>query len=286
MPPHNRTAAVMLIADAHGAELSGDRGFTPRSEGHQDRAQRATAHGAELSLTTNRRAPPCHQRGFSRGRRLRAARCARPCPRLDRAAPAVARRDLRRSRSSAAALWVLHHELRAYSYKEVMAALRGIPRWRLRARRRAHRRELSAAHRLRRARLPLSLARAALPADRARVRSSATPSVTTSGRRSSAAARSATALYLELGPLGERDRDHRRVQRHHVLARLPAADGSRARARAGGGAPGAARSPRGAESAIGVACVAVVVALRRLERVSPDAAPLGHASSSASRRSS
>lgn len=31
----------------------------------------------------------------------------------------------------AAALWVLHHELRAYSYREVMNALRGIPRWRL-----------------------------------------------------------------------------------------------------------------------------------------------------------
>ena len=31
----------------------------------------------------------------------------------------------------AAALWVLHHELRAYTYKEVMAALRGLPRWRL-----------------------------------------------------------------------------------------------------------------------------------------------------------
>jgi phosphatidylglycerol lysyltransferase len=30
-----------------------------------------------------------------------------------------------------AALWVLHHELRAYSYKEVMGSLRGIPRWRL-----------------------------------------------------------------------------------------------------------------------------------------------------------
>ena len=31
----------------------------------------------------------------------------------------------------AAALWVLHHELRAYSYKEVVAALRGLPHWRL-----------------------------------------------------------------------------------------------------------------------------------------------------------
>ena len=31
----------------------------------------------------------------------------------------------------AAALWVLHHELRAYSYHEVTMALRGLPRWRL-----------------------------------------------------------------------------------------------------------------------------------------------------------
>lgn len=31
----------------------------------------------------------------------------------------------------AAALWVLHHELQAYSYKDVKAALRDLPRWRL-----------------------------------------------------------------------------------------------------------------------------------------------------------
>ncbi len=31
----------------------------------------------------------------------------------------------------AAALWILHHELRAYSYKEVMASLSALPRWRV-----------------------------------------------------------------------------------------------------------------------------------------------------------
>jgi phosphatidylglycerol lysyltransferase len=31
----------------------------------------------------------------------------------------------------AAALWVLHHELRAYTYKEVVGALHGLPHWRL-----------------------------------------------------------------------------------------------------------------------------------------------------------
>lgn len=65
-------------------------------------------------------------------------------PEIDAAAPAVSRSLRERLEPLrpwigpafgvalfAAALWVLHHELRAYTYKEVREALHGLPRWRL-----------------------------------------------------------------------------------------------------------------------------------------------------------